>query len=129
MGNLCTICELNDSQFNTSIEPFKSLTSCVADLTEPNYPIEPLEHEVIETSKPREYLNNSSENYIIPCILRDPKVFSRPPKVPIDSHMVPSTTIPVRITVRDHRTIRNYNSGILSNRCNLRKVKLSSNAP
>ena len=36
--------------------------------------------------------------------------------------------IAVRITARDYRTIRNYNSGILSNRCNLRKIKLSSNA-
>ena len=42
--------------------------------------------------------------------------------------MVPSTTIPARITACDHRTIRSYNSGILSNRCNLRKIKLSSNA-
>ena len=42
--------------------------------------------------------------------------------------MVPATTIPVRITARDHRIIRNYNSGILRNRCNLRKIKLSNNA-
>ena len=37
--------------------------------------------------------------------------------------------IPVRITARDHRSIRNYNSGILSNCRNLRKIKLGSNAP
>jgi hypothetical protein len=36
--------------------------------------------------------------------------------------------IPVRITARDHRSIRNYNSGTISNRRNLRKIKLSSNA-
>ena len=45
----------------------------------------------------------------------------------INTSIVP-TTIPIRITARDYRTIRNYNSGILSNRCNLRKIKLSSNA-
>ena len=129
MCRLSTICESNDSQINTSIESSKSFTSCDPDLTEPNCPIQPLEHEVIETSKTREYLNNSSENYIIPCILRDPNILSRPPKIPMDSHMVASTTIPVRITVRDHRTIRNYNSGILSNRCNLQKIKISSHAP
>ena len=129
MGSLSTICESNDSQINTSIESSKSFTTCEADLTELNCPIEPLEHEVIETSKTRECLNNSSENYIIPCILRDPNILSRPHKIPMDSHMVPSTTIPVRITVRDHRTIRNYSSGILSNRCNLRKIKISSHAP
>ena len=42
--------------------------------------------------------------------------------------MVPSTTIPVRIAARHHRAVRNYNSGILGNRCNLQKIKLSSNA-
>ena len=128
MGSLSTICESNDSQINTSIVPPKSFTSCEADLTDPNYPIESLKHDVIETSKTREHLNNSSENYIIPCIPRDPNIPSCPLKIPIDSHMVPSTTIPVRIAARDHRTIRNYNSGILGNRCNLQKIKLSSNA-
>ena len=36
--------------------------------------------------------------------------------------------IPVRITARDHRSTRNYNSGILSNGRNLGKIKLGSNA-
>ncbi len=36
--------------------------------------------------------------------------------------------IPVRITARDHRSTRNHNSGIFSNRRNLRKIKLGSNA-
>ena len=128
MGSLSAICEPNDPQFITSIVLPKSSTSCEADLTEPNYPIESLEQEAIETNYTREYLNNSSENYIIPSIPRDSNIPSYPYKIPIDSYVVPATTIPVRITARDHRIIRNYNSGILRNRCNLRKIKLSNNA-
>jgi hypothetical protein len=54
MGSLSTICESNDSQINTSIEPPKSFTSCEAELTESNYPIEPFEHEFTEINKTQE---------------------------------------------------------------------------
>ena len=73
-------------------------------------------------------MNNLSENYNTPCISRASNIPSCPPKNLTDSHKVPSTMIPVRITARDHRSIRNYNSGILSNCRNLRKIKLGSNA-
>jgi hypothetical protein len=69
MGSLSTICESNDSQINTSIEPPKSFTSCEAELTESNYPIEPFEHEFTEINKTKEYLNNLSENYNTPHVL------------------------------------------------------------
>ena len=93
-----------------------------------NYPIEPFEHEFTEINKTKEYLNNLSENYNTPGISRASKIPSCPPKNLTDSHKVPSTMIPVRITARNHRSIRNYNSGILSNCRNLRKIKLGSNA-
>ena len=74
MGSLSAICEPNDPQFITSIVLPKSSTSCEVDLIEPNYPIESLEQDAIETNYTREYLNNSSENYIIPCIPRDSNI-------------------------------------------------------
>ena len=123
-----TICESNDSQINTSIEPPKSFTLCEADLTESNHPINPFEHEFTEINKTKEYLNNLSEDYNTPCISRSSSIPSCPPINLIDSHKVPSSMIPVRITARDHRSTRNHNSGIFSNRRNLRKIKLGSNA-
>ena len=126
MGSLYTICESNDSQINTSIEPPKSFTSCEAVLTKSNHPIDPFEHKITEINKTKEYWNNLSEDCNTPCISRASNIPSCPPINLIDSHKVPSTMIPVRINARDHGSTRNCNSGILSNCRNLRKIKLGT---